>query len=148
MTGILPLLAENGIAPLSVDLFNNFGAMLPEYFLCAMVVVMLLIDLIQGKGGNPKYPWITFGGILIAFLLVVAGGDSATVVGYDEFGALHVDGLARVFKMIFLATGALTVLFIARSGQKYAHEGEFHVLMFGSIGLAVLAIETWKGPLP
>jgi hypothetical protein len=40
---------------------------------------------------------------------VISGSGEATV-GYDGFGALRIDGLGRLFKLVFLATAALTVL--------------------------------------
>ena len=40
--------------------------------------------------------------------------------------ALRVDGLGKLFKLIFMVTGALAVLFVMRSGKKYGQEGEFH----------------------
>ncbi len=47
MSSFLPLLAQDGISALSADLMPNFGALLPEIFLCLMVVVVLVLDLVR-----------------------------------------------------------------------------------------------------
>ena len=133
------LLAQQDSGPLSADLLQGLGAMLPEVFLCLMVVALLIVDLVRHKGPSPLYPIITLAGIGVATVLVVVGGDADTV-GYDGFAAARVDGLARLFKLIFLATAALTVLFVMRSGKSYGREAEFNVIMFGALaGMSYLA---------
>jgi len=138
----LPLLLAQDGPKLSADLMQNFGAMAPELFLCLMVVVMLIVDLVRGKGPSTLYPWLSLGGIVVAAGLVMSGSGEATV-GYDGFGALRIDGLGRLFKLVFLATAALTVLFVVRSGRKYGREGEFQVILFGALaGMCYLASST------
>jgi len=135
------LLAQDP-GPLQADLLQNVGALLPEMFLCAMVLVVLLVDIVRHKGASAAYPLLTLGGIVVAAVLVLTGGGDGSV-GYDTMSALHVDGLGRLFKLIFLITGALTVLFVMRSGKSYGREGEFQVLMFGALaGMCYLASAT------
>ncbi len=142
MHSLLPLLAQDG-GELSAALMDNFGALLPEMFLCAMVVIVLLVDLVRGRGPSPLFPWLTLGGIVVAIGLVISGSGDPLTVGYDGFAALQVDGLGRLFKLIFLITGALTVIFIMRSGRRYGEEGEFQVVLFGSLaGMCYLASAT------
>ena len=128
----LPLLLAQDGGKLSADLMQNFGAMLPELFLCFMVVVMLVVDLVRSKGPSALYPWLSLGGIVVAAGLVISGSGEATV-GYDGFGALQVDGLGRLFKLVFLACAGLTVLFIVRSRRAFGLESEFQVILFGSL---------------
>jgi len=136
------LLAQDMGPPLKADDLQNLGALLPEFFLCAMVLVVLLIDVIRHKGPSPVYPLITLAGIVVGAVLVLMGGDTVGV-GYASMDAMHVDGLGRLFKLIFLATAALTVVFVMRSGKKYGQEGEFQVLMFGALaGMCYLASAT------
>ena len=138
----LPLLLAQDGGKLSADLMQNFGAMAPEMFLCVMVVVMLVVDLVRSKGPSTLYPWLSLGGIVVAAGLVISGSGDLTV-GYDDFAALRVDGLGRLFKLVFLAAAALTVLFIVRSGRKYGREGEFQVILFGALaGMCYLASAT------
>ena len=114
MSSVPLLLAQDG-GKLSADLMENFGAMLPEMFLCLMVLVVLIVDLVRGKGPSALNPWLSLGGIVVAAGLVISGSGDASV-GYDGFYALQIDGLGRLFKLVFLATAALTVLFVVRSG--------------------------------
>jgi NADH-quinone oxidoreductase subunit N len=138
----LPILLAQDGGELSADLMDNFGAMLPELFLCLMVVVMLIVDLVRSKGPSSLYPWLSLGGIVVAAGLVISGSGSATV-GYDGFGALQIDGLGRLFKLVFLCSAALTVLFIVRSGRAFGRESEFQVILFGSLaGMCYLASAT------
>lgn len=141
----LPLLAD-GAGRLSGALMPDIGRMAPEALLCAMVVVVLLVDLIRGRGPSPLYPRITLLGIFAAAGLVLwqATQDSSPVgVGYGAFHALQIDSLGMIFKLIFLATGALTVIFIGRSKLAYGDEAELSVLMFGALaGMCYLASAT------
>ncbi len=144
MGSFLPLLAQDAPAfpSLKADLMQNLGAAAPEGFLCLMVLVVLLLDVIRHKGPSALYPKVTLAGIAIAVVLVCVGsGDH--LVGYNGFAALSVDGLGRLFKLVFLITGALTVVFVMRSGKSYGREGEFQVLMFGALaGMCYLASAT------
>jgi NADH-quinone oxidoreductase subunit N len=133
-----PVLAQ-GSGPLQADLLQGLGAVLPEMFLCLMVLVVLVVDLVRHRGPSPLYPLLTLAGIAVAAGLVATTGTDGSV-GYDGFESLRVDGLAQVFKLVFLATAALTVLFVMRSGQSYGREAEFQVLMFGALaGMCYLA---------
>jgi NADH-quinone oxidoreductase subunit N len=140
------LLAEETAGKLSGALMPDLGRMAPEIFLCAMVVVVLLLDVIRGRGPSEFYPRLTLIGILAAMGVVVWQALQGVVpasVGYGGFHALQIDQLGAVFKVIFLATGALTVLFIGRSRQAYGNEVELSVLMFGALaGMCYLASAT------
>jgi NADH-quinone oxidoreductase subunit N len=124
----------------------DLGRLAPELFLCAMVLVVLLLDVIRGRGPSEFYPRLTLIGICVAGLLVVRevmhdGGPGS--VGYGGSHALSIDHLGAVFKLIFLATGALTVLFIARSGQAFGKEPELAIILFGALaGMCYLASAT------
>ena len=84
----------------------DMGRIAPEIFLCAMVLVVLLFDVIRGKGPSDFYPRLTLIGIFGAMALVawqvkddIAQGQST--VGYGGFRALQIDHLGAVFKLIF-----------------------------------------------
>lgn len=143
METLLPLLAAD-IEPLTMEKMPDFGALGVELWLCLMVLVMLVVDLVQGKGGSALYPKLTMGGIAVAFgMVLLGGGGEAVSVGYGGFEALSIDGLSKLFKLVFLATGFLTVFFIERSGEKWGREGELQVLMFGALaGMCYLASAT------
>ena len=140
------LLAQEAVGKLDGALMPDIGRLAPETFLCAMVLVVLLLDVFRGRGPSDFYPRLTLIGIVVAMGVVAwqVAQDAAPVrVGYGAFPALQVDHLGAVFKLIFLATGALTVVFIGRSRQAYGREAELSVLMFGALaGMCYLASAT------
>lgn len=140
------LLAQEARGALSGALMPDLGRMAPELFLCAMVLVVLLLDVLRGRGPSEFHPRLTLLGIFGAGALVVwqVMQDAAPAgVGYGGFQALRVDHLGAIFKLIFLATGALTVVFIGRSREAYGNEPELSILMFGALaGMCYLASAT------
>ena len=133
---------------LTLERMPSLGAIAPEAFLCAMVLLVLLVDLFRGRGPSSIYPRLTIVGIVVAFAITVwplfqAGANPSQGVGYGAFEAMRVDDYGRLFKMVFLATGALTILFVGRSGAAYGKEVEFSMLMFGALaGMCYLASAT------
>jgi NADH-quinone oxidoreductase subunit N len=142
----LLLLAQETAGKLDGGLMPDLGRLAPELFLCAMVVLVLLVDVIRGRGPSEFYPRLSLIGICVAGFLVVQqvfDDRGAASVGYGGSQALTVDHLAAVFKLIFLAAGALTVLFIGRSKQAYGNEAELSVILFGALaGMCYLASAT------
>ncbi len=140
------LLAQDGgggLARLTAERMPALGNLLPELFLCGMVVLILIVDLVRGRGRSELYPRISLAGIAIAMFLVAIGPTADGTVGYDAFGSMRIDDLGRLFKLLFLATGFLTVLFIGRSRESYGNEAELHVLLFGALaGMCYLASAT------
>jgi NADH-quinone oxidoreductase subunit N len=143
---VTPNLLAEATGRLSSALMPDMGRIAPELFLCAMVVLVLVVDVIRGRGPSPFYPRLTLLGIVAAMALVwhqVASDPAPVSVGYGGFHAMQADHLGAVFKLIFLAAGALTVLFIGRSREKYGDEAELSMLMFGALaGMCYLASAT------
>ena len=142
MTPFLPLLAQEA-GKLSLESMPDFGRLLPGGILCAMVVVLLLVDLVRGKGPSDLYPTISMGTILVTLGVVLFSGTTSGTTGYADFAALEPDALARLFKIVFLVTGFLAVLFARRSRAAYIREAEFHVILFGALaGMLYLSSAT------
>mgnify|MGYP002623021086 FL=1 len=145
MDTFLPLLAQDGgeSVRLSADLMQNLWAALPEMFLCVALVGLLIVDLVRGKGPSGLYPAMSLWAIVTAAALVLLGPDESLSVGYAGVGAMQVDGLGKLFKLLFLGTAALSVLFTHRSGQRYGRESEFNVIVLGALaGMCYLASAT------
>ncbi|MCE9635558.1 MAG: NADH-quinone oxidoreductase subunit N [Planctomycetes bacterium] len=142
MTPFLPLLAQE-TAKLEMSSMPDLSRMLPGGLLCLMVIVILVVDLVRGKGPSALYPKLSMGAIAVAFLMVLFGTVKAGAVGYGGFPSLDPDALSRIFKLVFLATGFVTVLFVERSRQAFGREAEFHVILFGALaGMCYLASAT------
>lgn len=120
----------------------DFGSMAVGGVLCALVLVILVVDLVRGKGPSALYPWMSVGGILVALGVVLATAPAAAT-GYAGFAALEPDSLAKAFKVVFLVTGLLAVVFAMRSRAAWALEAEFHAILFGALaGMCYLASAT------
>ncbi|MCG3133544.1 MAG: NADH-quinone oxidoreductase subunit N [Planctomycetes bacterium] len=136
MTPLLPLLAQEA-GKLSWDRMPSPGRIAPELFLCLWAVVILVVDLVRGKGSWKHFTTLSLVGCAIAFALAVFTAPGNDAVGYGVgsggVGALTPDAISRFFKLIFLATGFLTVLFMRRSADAYAREPELHVILFGAL---------------
>ena len=141
-----PILLAEATGRLSGALMPAVSGIAVELYLCAMVVFVLLLSVVRKRGPSDLYPRVTLFGILGAFAIVFIqlwrGIDTASI-GYGTFDSMQADTLGAIFKLIFLATGALTVLFIGRSREKYGDEAELSMLMFGALaGMCYLSSAT------
>jgi NADH-quinone oxidoreductase subunit N len=101
------------------------------------------VDLVRGKGPSSLYPKMSMAGIGITLLLVVFSAPTGGATGYGSFASLDPDALARIFKIVFLLTGLLTVIFVSRSRETYGQEAEFHAILAGGLaGMCYLASAT------
>jgi proton-translocating NADH-quinone oxidoreductase chain N len=154
----LPLLAA-GPAP---DVAGLLAATLPEILLTTGLLAILLLDCFLGA--RPKlYPRIAFVTVLVTLLPVVAGlfvpgrGEASPIdpgpiegalaslgaalgQGDRVLGPLVIDDMARLFRILFLAAGAYTLLFGMRRSEDWFSQAEFHVLLLGSLaGMSLLS---------
>lgn len=142
MGTFLPLLAQEA-EKLSWDRMPDLPRLLPGAFLCLWLVVILIADLVRAKGPGPLYPQLSLAGIAVTLGLVLFGSHAETVTGYGGFPSLAPDSIARIFKVVFLLTAGITVLFAMRSRERWANEAEFHVILLGSLaGMFYLASAT------
>ena len=142
MHPFLPLLAQE-TGKLSSELMPAFGRLLPGGLLCAMVLVILVVDLVRGKGPSSLYPKLSIAAIVVTLGLVLFGATTQGATGYAGFASLAPDSLAHIFKIVFLLTGLLAVVFAMRSRESWANESEFHLILFGALaGMFYLASAT------
>jgi NADH-quinone oxidoreductase subunit N len=153
----LPTVLAAGPGP---DVAGLLAATLPELLLTAGLLAILLLDCALGP--RPKlYPRIAFVTVLATLVVVILGlfvpgtgeGPSTDALspllaplgealgqGDRAVGPLVVDDLARLFRLLFLAAAALTLLFAARRAEEWFSQSEFHVLLLGSLaGMSLLA---------
>jgi proton-translocating NADH-quinone oxidoreductase chain N len=138
MSPILPgaMLAAGALrAP---DVGGLVAATLPEILLTAGVVAILLLSSF-GRSGPRLFPRISLVLVVGLLGLVASGLGTGRVVA----GPLVVDDLARIFRILFLAAGAYTLLFGMRRGEEWFSQAEFHVLLLASLaGMSVLSAST------
>jgi len=132
-------------------------AILPEIGLLVLAGLVLLFDALWGEERKRGLGWLTAGGLaLIAVIsLAVARPTGAEPVWG---GMLRFDGLAFVFKVLFLFGAAITALF-AMDVETLGKRGEFYLLLLvstlgmslmaaaGNIIMLYLAVETTSIPL-
>lgn len=142
MGPFLPLLAQEA-AELTAAKLPDFGRMTVGGVLCAMALLVLVVDLVRGRGPSKLFPWMSIGGIVVALGVLAAATTQGGATGYGDFASLDPNALAHLFKVVFLLTGLLAVVFALRSGEAWALEAEFHVLLFGALaGMCYLAAAT------
>jgi NADH-quinone oxidoreductase subunit N len=133
-------------------------AVIPEIALLVLAAAVLVLDVTLRGPRRKALAWVTSGGLVViaALALVFArpGVEPVLIFG----GMLRLDGMAFVFRLIFLAAAALTALFMS-DYEVEGRKGEFYALMllatFGMNLMAAsadlimlyLAIETTSLPL-
>lgn len=143
MHAFLPLLAQDAGGKLAASALPDLGRLGAGAILCLGLVVILLADLIRGRGPSPLFPKLTLATVGAALVAVFVSRTTGGPVGYGAFASLDPDSLARVFKIVFLATAFLCVVFAMRTRESWADEAEFHVILLGGLaGMCYLASAT------
>ena len=77
----VPLIAQSS-GPLEWASMPDLARLAPGIFLCAWVVVILLVDLVRGRGPSPLYPRLSLVGCVVALGIVQLRGRHAEVQQY------------------------------------------------------------------
>lgn len=118
---------------LNIPTWSDLGHWIPEAVLVGAFLAGLLGDLIV----RGRRPWVPFAisviGLVTAGSYAVAAMLHADPAAHSIMGRLVVvDGLATFFRLIFIFTGLVTVLFAWTSeeimGRRRENKGEFYVL--------------------
>jgi NADH-quinone oxidoreductase subunit N len=123
---------------------SSLSSFVPELILVATLLLVLLADLIIGRGrplGGPKAPpgssipgWIAIAGLVGTALAAVPMLSEAPRAIF--FGMLAADSMAAFFKILFALSTTLIVLVSFRM----KHQGEFLVLLIAAVlGMNLLA---------
>ncbi len=134
-TALLPAVLATRATPVA----DLLAATLPEMILTAGLVLVLLLDAFLGVRRRLA-PRVALGTVLLALAAVCLAFLDRQRPAAVQAGPLYIDDVARLFRVLFLATGAVTLLFAMRSEEEWVDQGEFHVLLLGSLaGMSVLA---------
>jgi len=114
-------------------------AILPEIGLVVLAAVVLTLDLLQKGAFRRSLGWVTAGGLLVvaalAILLARPGTEPQLIFG----GMLRLDGMAFVFRIVFLIGAAITALLMIDQ-QPDGQKGEFYALMLvATLGMNLMA---------
>ncbi len=119
----------------------NFWLILPELIVCAIAVVVMLVDAFA----RPTQRWIT-GGLSLAGLIAAAVSSIWLWSNWPNVstafnGMIVLDGMRLGFTLVFLLVSALTILvsMVWVENERLA-AGEFHsLLLFATAGMMLMA---------
>ena len=135
----------------------DYLAILPEIALLVLAAILLLVDIRLKEEGKDTLNWIALFGLGITFVLTILlaqPGEEEVIWG----GMLRHDWMAFVFRLVFIAGAAFTVVF-SRGWEAIGDRGEFYGLLVlstlgmtlmgaaGDLVMLLLAIETASIPL-
>ena len=135
----------------------DYLAILPEIALLVLAAILLLVDIRLKEEGKDTLNWIALFGLVITFVLTILlaqPGEEEVIWG----GMLRHDWMAFVFRLVFIAGAAFTVVF-SRGWEAIGDRGEFYGLLVlstlgmtlmgaaGDLVMLLLAIETASIPL-
>ena len=92
----LPLLAE-ATGKLTTELMHHFAWLAPEMFLCAMVVIVLLVDIVRGRGRDSGglFPAITLAGPYVAYIARLMRTSMLEVLHQDFVRTARAKGVSE-----------------------------------------------------
>lgn len=114
-------------------------AILPEIGLLLLTALVLLLDLVWRGSVRRTLGWVTAAGLVViaALALIFARPAAEPVLIFG--GMLRLDGMAFIFRLVFLAGAALTALFMTNYEPEGRH-GEFYALMLvATFGMSLMA---------
>lgn len=114
-------------------------AILPEIGLLLLGALVLVLDLVWHGARRRALGWVTAAGLVVIAVLALIfsrpGSEPQLIFG----GMLRLDGMAFVFRLIFLAGAALTALFMS-DHEPEGRQGEFYALMLAAtLGMSLMA---------
>lgn len=114
-------------------------AILPEIGLVVLAALVLVLDLLNHGAFRRSLGWVTAGGLLVIAVLAALLARPAAEPQLIFGGMLRLDGLAFVFRLIFLTGAALTALFML-DHEPEGQQGEFYALMLvATLGMNLMA---------
>jgi NADH-quinone oxidoreductase subunit N len=111
---------------------ENFGSLrhfLPELLLSGGALLIFVLDLLWGQRRRGAYPWLGIGVLLAAGLaaLLASGARAGGLLLFENMLAL--DGFTRLFRLLFVLVGVLTLIMATRSRELKNAGGEFTALL-------------------
>ncbi len=87
----------------------EFAPALPEIFLAATAMALLMLGVFRGNGSTRVICWLSALALAIALLLVVSGPDKAT----ETFGGMFVSDAFTVYMKCFVLIGSIATLLLS-----------------------------------
>ncbi len=115
----------------------EYSLLIPEYILGGLAILIIAIDLMLPKVHKGALPYITAGGLALAFFVSLAYVNKD-----DNFaGLIYVDDYTTFFRCFFIATTFAIVLASGQFVQQHLrHPGEYYgLLVLSTIGAIYMA---------
>lgn len=119
-------------------------AILPEIGLLVLAAVVLALDILWRDRGPRRRAlgWVTAGGLLLVLALAIAFARPADTPQVLFGGMLVLDGVAFVFRLVFVMGAAMTALFMM-DHENLGQRGEFYaMLLVAAFGMNMMASAT------
>lgn len=122
----------------NIDL-SMIVAILPEILLLILAAFVMGFDLVWGKERSRSLGWLTAGGLMLIFVIILSvarpGKEPQMVWG----GMLRHDWLGFTFELLFIFGAAITSLF-AMDVKRLGQRGEFYfLLLVSTLGMTFMA---------
>ena len=123
---------------MSIDSLNiNFSAILPEIFLTAVALVVLVFDFFLPKQRKAILGYLSIVGLVILLPIVILSAGTR-----PSFGDMVVaDHFAVFFKIIFILAAIFTILISMEYLKRVKIDsGEYYyIILFATVGMMVMA---------
>ena len=121
---------------LPANLNINFSAILPELFLTAVGLLVLLLDFFLSREKKALLGYLSVAGLLFLLPLVVLTTESKPSFG----GMVIADPFSAFFKIIIILAGFLALLMSMDYLKKMRiHNGEYYyIILFATLGMMVM----------
>ena len=115
----------------------NFMTIMPEIFLTVLALVVLVLDLLLGKGDKSLLGYVTIIGLAALLPIIHATVDPSPSFG----GTVIADAFSAFFSMIFVIAAIFTVIISMDYLKKMnVHRGEYYyIVLFATLGMMVMA---------
>jgi NADH-quinone oxidoreductase subunit N len=122
---------------MNAELTTAFKAILPEFCLFVLAVLVLVLDLTLKE--KRRLGWVVVFGVLLTVILAIAfsvpRGEPVSIWG----GMLRADGAAFLFQLIFLFGAGLTALFSIGNDRLNLNGEYYTLLLVSSLGMCLMA---------
>jgi len=120
---------------------DTLAQLKPELLTLGAALLILLVDLVQGRGSRRWMGWLS--GLLAAGLVAVVAGRWRDLSWPVQLwgGVVVLDRLGLIFKAIFLLGVAVaSVGSVDFAAQRFRHVGEYYaLLLFSALGMMLMA---------
>ncbi|MEE9543677.1 MAG: NADH-quinone oxidoreductase subunit N [Thermodesulfobacteriota bacterium] len=115
----------------------DFTSVLPEIFLAALGIVVLVLDFFLGKKNKSALGYLSIVGLLVLLPIICK-----SITPIPSFGGTVIaDKFSAFFSIVFVIAAIFTVLISMDYLKKMnAHRGEYYpILLFATLGMMVMA---------